>query len=554
MKSTFKNILKGGIFPIGGFYGPNISDYEELPMDSINDEVFSLIKDSGINFIAYTTPGYETANGKRFVKMCNKYGIGNFIIDFRIVDAIRNKDFATLEANMKRWVDDFINEPCCLGVYFIDEPNLQHFDVLEKATNLFRSFKYDGFEPYVNLLPMAQEGPIDMCGNTTYEKYLSQFIERVKLSYTSYDGYPFGTGLDRHCRTNHNTYFATLNYQATASKKYGVPFWAYIQCGGQWQSDFIEYDNYPDEGQFNWHVNTCLAFGAKGLEYFPILQPDLFYRPCKNSEISGLIGYTGKVNKWFYYAKRINKFVQENSDFFLGSELKGVIFLGASQQYPAFGGVVIPAVSYEGLDYSESNHALIGVFEFNHKTYYYIVNNSFSEALMHIFRQDPDVLMIGEIRDENSAAVAIRAALTGHLVIATLHTASAAGAVLRLENLGIPRNLIVSVLKGVIVQELNDFMGNVNLVADTALPSKKFETVMESSLSENELEDLFEHTTNYANVLNKTIQVLKQKHSVKTEQPESNTNENKTSESKKAVILPLIVPPKKKQNSKKAVG
>ena len=183
------------------------------------------------------------------------------------------------------------------------------------------------------------------------------------------------------------------------------------------------------------------------------------------------------------------------------------------------------------------------------------VNNSFSEALMHIFRQDPDVLMIGEIRDENSAAVAIRAALTGHLVIATLHTASAAGAVLRLENLGIPRNLIVSVLKGVIVQELNDFMGNVNLVADTALPSKKLETAMKSSLSENELEALFEHTTNYTNVLNKTIQVLKQKHSVKVEQPESNTNESKTSESKKkAVILPLIVPPKKKQNSKKAVG
>ena len=183
------------------------------------------------------------------------------------------------------------------------------------------------------------------------------------------------------------------------------------------------------------------------------------------------------------------------------------------------------------------------------------VNNSFSEALMHIFRQDPDVLMIGEIRDENSAAVAIRAALTGHLVIATLHTASAAGAVLRLENLGIPRNLIVSVLKGVIVQELNDFMGNVNLVADTALPSKKLETAMESSLSENELEALFNHTTNYTNVLNKTIQVLKQKHSVKVEQPESNTNESKTSESKKkAVILPLIVPPKKKQNSKKAVG
>ena len=177
------------------------------------------------------------------------------------------------------------------------------------------------------------------------------------------------------------------------------------------------------------------------------------------------------------------------------------------------------------------------------------INNSFSEALIHIFRQDPDILMIGEIRDEKSAAVAIRAALTGHLVIATVHTASAAEAVLRLENLGLPRNLIVSVLKGVIAQELNNFQGNVNLVADVAIPTEKMETAAGVSLTENELEALFEHTTNYAEVLNKTLAILKQKHSVKDEQPEI-----KSTETKKAVMLPLIVPPKKRQNSKKAVG
>ena len=136
-------------------------------------------------------------------------------------------------------------------------------------------------------------------------------------------------------------------------------------------------------------------------------------------------------------------------------------------------------------------------------------SNSFSQALAHVFRQDPDVLMIGEIRDEESSAVAVRAALTGHLVIATLHTDSAAGAVLRLENLGIPLNLIASVLKGVISQDLNNFHENINLVADVAVPNPDFEVKVLNNLSENQLDELFEHTTNYTDVLNKTLGILK---------------------------------------------
>ena len=145
------------------------------------------------------------------------------------------------------------------------------------------------------------------------------------------------------------------------------------------------------------------------------------------------------------------------------------------------------------------------------------VNNSFSNALIHVFRQDPDVLMIGEIRDENSAAVAIRAALTGHLVLATLHTATAAGVILRLENLGVPRKLIVSVLKGVIVQELNNFKGSVNLLADVSIPLEQLNNQINMELSESKLEEYFEHNTNYSDVLEKTIGVLKRKHSVKEE-------------------------------------
>lgn len=125
------------------------------------------------------------------------------------------------------------------------------------------------------------------------------------------------------------------------------------------------------------------------------------------------------------------------------------------------------------------------------------IKNSFSEALIHVFRQDPDVLMIGEIRDEKSASAAIRAALTGHLVVATLHTASASGAILRLEDLGILRNVVVSVLKGVICQEINHLNSRTNLLADVCIPEKNLYEMIKENLSEMEMESGFMHIQNY---------------------------------------------------------
>jgi len=79
---------------------------------------------------------------------------------------------------------------------------------------------------------------------------------------------------------------------------------------------------------------------------------------------------------------------------------------------------------------------------------------NFENLLRRIFRQDPDIIMIGEIRDIETAELAVRAALTGHLVFATLHTSSAAEAVYRLQNMGIPGYMAGVVLKSVIAQRL----------------------------------------------------------------------------------------------------
>jgi len=134
---------------------------------------------------------------------------------------------------------------------------------------------------------------------------------------------------------------------------------------------------------------------------------------------------------------------------------------------------------------------------------------SYDEALSHVFRQDPDVIMIGEIRDEITAGVALRAALTGHLVFATLHTSGAGEAILRLENLGLERKLLASILRASICQELDYKDEEVSLCADLAIPKTKFASRIDKSMSEEELDDLFIHITNFSEVFNKTLEDLK---------------------------------------------
>lgn len=77
-----------------------------------------------------------------------------------------------------------------------------------------------------------------------------------------------------------------------------------------------------------------------------------------------------------------------------------------------------------------------------------------------ILRQDPDVVMVGEIRDVETAQIAIQASLTGHLVLSTLHTNSAIGAITRLGDMGIEPFLLASSLSGVIAQRLMRLLCN----------------------------------------------------------------------------------------------
>ena len=125
----------------------------------------------------------------------------------------------------------------------------------------------------------------------------------------------------------------------------------------------------------------------------------------------------------------------------------------------------------------------IGQTQVNNKTGY-----DFARGLRSILRQDPDVVMLGEIRDEETARIAIQSSLTGHLVMSTVHTNSAAGAITRLRDMGIESFLLASSLKTIISQRLIRRICNrckteskVSQIAIELLGLKKDETVFEAN-------------------------------------------------------------------------
>ena len=97
----------------------------------------------------------------------------------------------------------------------------------------------------------------------------------------------------------------------------------------------------------------------------------------------------------------------------------------------------------------EFNLPWVNQFQVNEK-----IGFSFSAALRSLLRQDPDIIMVGEIRDPETARIAVQAALTGHLVLATLHTNDAPGAITRLLNIGVEPYLVAASVVAVLAQRL----------------------------------------------------------------------------------------------------
>jgi type II secretory ATPase GspE/PulE/Tfp pilus assembly ATPase PilB-like protein/8-oxo-dGTP pyrophosphatase MutT (NUDIX family) len=108
---------------------------------------------------------------------------------------------------------------------------------------------------------------------------------------------------------------------------------------------------------------------------------------------------------------------------------------------------------------------------------------TFASALRSVLRQDPDVVLIGEIRDRETAAIALQASLTGHLVFATLHTNDACSSITRLTDLGVDSAKLAGALKGVVAQRLiRRLCPACKLVANAGVPESLVGSIPESSM------------------------------------------------------------------------
>ena len=122
----------------------------------------------------------------------------------------------------------------------------------------------------------------------------------------------------------------------------------------------------------------------------------------------------------------------------------------SSTMYTMIGELNTPEVNFVTLeDPVEYNVDRVNQVQINEK-----VGMTFAKGLRSILRQDPDIIAVGEIRDGETADIAMRAAITGHLVLSTIHTNDAAGTIERLVDIGCERYLIASALKGVVAQRL----------------------------------------------------------------------------------------------------
>lgn len=129
------------------------------------------------------------------------------------------------------------------------------------------------------------------------------------------------------------------------------------------------------------------------------------------------------------------------------------------------------------------------------------VNNrvglSFEKGLRAILRQDPDVVMVGEIRDKETADIAIQASLTGHLVLSTVHTNDSVGAITRLIDMGVEPYLIASSLRMVIAQRLvrkldqtsNELAGRIGVFESITIDDEIKEQIHKNS-SENDIKKI----------------------------------------------------------------
>lgn len=391
--------------PITGYFGPypasNATDTDLFP-DYNTDEYFKMIADSGVNLMVYSDTDYSKypALVKKQLEMGEKYGVGIYVKD----SGIYNKS----EADMLAHMNNYKNYKAFCGMYLIDEPGTSSYlsettnglatDYSDEATILNNNHVmfYGNMYPIVDVDSNVWEdiwssSNITDTDKTAYGKYINEFYEALEPKVLSYDYYPFDDSRIVSGEYDLSLYFYNMAAIRDKAQSTGKPFWAFVQAGSQW-NDESEYMTsvtpyYPDEGQFDWIVNTSLAFGAQGIQYFPLVQPQHFAYGSDAThwdfERNGIIGAFGNKTQWYYYAQEMNKHIAEIDSVLMKSSSKQIIALGSNAQNATNGLTdVTNTTSYNSVltSAAASGNALIGCFDYCGKTALYVVNYDYDNA------------------------------------------------------------------------------------------------------------------------------------------------------------------------------
>lgn len=373
---TFSFLGGRDVMPITGYHGPMKAAYSEDAQSMPNfltDEVMAEISEAGINMLEVSAIDYNyyPEDAELLLDLGQKNNVGICILDSRIHDINNVMNLKQMDARLNL----YRNHPAFCGVHVVDEPGSEVYMNGDRNIPLWAPIvsqltELDTF-CYANIFPYWQDDKVE-----NYKQYVDEWCSTAKPKVLSYDYYVFDN------ERSVPQYFSNMDINRHYAEKYNLPLWVYIQAGGQ----FLEVDwgreNYPSEGQMLWNINTSLAYGVKGIQYFTIIQ----YHPyalVQDGEIrpgSGLLDLFGNRTQWFYYAQRANRQIAAVDEVLMNAVNKGVMVSGEKAKKETKDlEYIMNEASWREVA-SVKGDAMIGCYNYQGKTALYVVNYDWDYA------------------------------------------------------------------------------------------------------------------------------------------------------------------------------
>ena len=319
------------VMPISGYWGPSGI--------LVNEDTYKLLKELGINHISKPANDYTDQVMDRYkvyqqFAWAQKYGIDMMVSDGRL---LATPSTATQSA-VQNAIANYKDYQSFGGLFMVDEPDgatypattsektIAKYAPLAKAARETNIFTYANLHPFV--YPTARKQ-----GRYEYTTYLRDYVKQFNPTVLSYDNYPFTSYGASTGDTGSGVHDAYRYFENLAMAKYvsenenNIPFWAFVQVGDGFQHNEITANN-PSKGEFKWLANTALAFGAKGIQYFPLVQPEGFKDIDENTSSNGLLNKKGEKTEWFDYAVDVNAQVAAIDEVLMNATNDGLMSTG----------------------------------------------------------------------------------------------------------------------------------------------------------------------------------------------------------------------------------